>query len=218
MLHENQDPNLDTLKYFPHLQKYFGPESLSTEATSHPTFHSMDFLSAFRPSTVTLTPPIRDGPLYERKLRTYNRELQTHKLWNEGAFDGLVSVSSYDPQTYLARCIERIAYSANIVVYNAYREPIIELQNFILTKMPTRPILAPTIHEVRALRWSTLKGRVRPDMVGRGGGGWILGGTRVEESEIETNERGKRRKLKRNGNEMEEIKPETAVEPEGSIG
>jgi hypothetical protein len=77
-----------------------------------------------------------------------------------------------------------------------------------------RPILAPAIHEVRAPRWSTLKGRVRPDMVGRGGGGWILSGTRVEEEEYETRDwregKKKRKVQKSNGTEMEDTKTEEA--------
>lgn len=169
----------------------------------------MDFLAAFHPSNITLSPPIKDTPLYQRKLRTYHRELQVHKLWDEGGFDGFISVSSYDPTTFLSRCIEQIEIGSNIVVYSPFREPIAELENFILTKMPTRPILAPLIHEVRASRWNTLKGRVRPDMIGRGGGGWILGGTRVEEEEVETTDEDnsrKRRKVTENDSEMENVK------------
>lgn len=92
-----------------------------------------------------------------------------------------------------------------------------ELQNFVLTKMPTRPILGPVIHQIRAPRWSTLKGRVRPDMLGRGGGGWILSGVRVEEGEIEMkidDERKKKRKVTKNGDEMEDVKTDSAVETE----
>lgn len=92
-----------------------------------------------------------------------------------------------------------------------------ELQNFVLTKMPTRPILGPIIHEIRAPRWSTLKGRVRPDMLGRGGGGWILSGVRVEEGDIEMkddDERKKKRKVTENGTEVEDVKTDSAVETE----
>jgi hypothetical protein len=93
----------------------------------------------------------------------------------------------------------------------------VDLQNFVLTKMPTRPILAPIIHEIRAPRWSTLKGRVRPDMLGRGGGGWILSGVKVEEGEIEMkmdDERNKKRKVTENGTRMEDVKTDSAVETE----
>jgi tRNA (adenine58-N1)-methyltransferase non-catalytic subunit len=193
------------MKFFPHLQSCFTLDPNLLQDTSRPVFTSMDFLTAFQPDTVTLTPPLQ-SPLYERKLRTYNREIQTHKIWNQGGFDGFISVSSYDPTTFLQRCVERVELSGNIVVYSPFREPIVELQNFILTKMPTRPILAPAIYEVRAEKWSTLKGRVRPDMIGRGGGGMILGGIRVEESEVETrdwSDKRKKRKVQVNGHEME---------------
>ena len=215
VLHENQEPYLDSLKFFPHLQQYFRLDPYPSDS-QEPTFHSMDFLQAFHPSSIILTLP-QPSPMYERKLRTYNRELQVHKTWNEGGFDGFISVSSYDPHSYLSRCIERIEMCSNIVVYSPFRETIVELQNFVLTKMPTRPILGPIIHEIRAPRWSTLKGRVRPDMLGRGGGGWILSGVRVEEGDIEMkddDERKKKRKVTENGTEVEDVKTDSAVETE----
>ena len=178
----------------------------------------MDVLSAFDPSLVTLVLP-KEGQnslLYERKLRTYHRELLIHKTWKEAGFDGFISVSCLDPQSYLQRCIERVDLCSNVVIYSPYRETIVQLQQFILTKMPTRPILAPMVHEIRAERWSTLKGRTRPDMLGRGGGGYILSGTRVEDSNLETPDfdRRKKRKVQQNGTPIEDVKSHAAVETE----
>ena len=52
-------------------------------------------------------------------------------------------------------------------------------------------------------------------MLGRGGGGWILSGTRVEESEPEiliwSSRRNKKRKLNENGSEMEDVKTDTSA-------
>jgi len=214
LLHENQEANLDTLKFFPHLQRFFRSEL--TEP-SEQTFHSMDFLSAFDPSTITITPPHQgsESEIYERKLRTYHRELQIHEIWNEGDFDGFISVSSYDPATFLPRCLNKLELCSSIAVYSPFREVVTELQNFVTSKMPTRPLIAPIIHELRAPRWSTLKGRARPDMLGRGGGGWILSGTRVEESEPEiqvwSSRRNKKRKIDENGSEMEDVKTDTSA-------
>lgn len=210
LLHENQEPYLDTLKFFPHLQQHFSSDPSETDLTSTgPTFHSMDFLAAFKPGSITLTPPKKEGgPLYERKLRTYNREIQIHNIWNQGCFDGFLSVSSFDPQSFLPKVLNKIELSGNIAVYSPFREPIVEVQNYFMTKTPSRPILAPTVHEIRAPRWSTLKGRVRPDMTGRGGGGWIMSGIRVEESEMEPlqEKAEKKRKVEENGTEMEDVK------------
>jgi tRNA (adenine58-N1)-methyltransferase non-catalytic subunit len=214
LLHENQEPYLDTLKFFPHLQQYIRTDSSDTDSPSiESSFHSIDFLAAFQPGVVTITPPAKEGgPLYERKLRTYNKELQVHKLWDEGLFDGFISVSNYDPQSFLPKVLNKIELSGGIVVYSPFREPIVELQNYYLTKTPSRPILAPTVHEIRAPRWSTLKGRVRPDMTGRGGGGWIMSGVRVEEGEPElpTPKSEKKRKVKENGTKMEDVEMEEA--------
>ena len=96
---------------------------------------------------------------------------------------------------------------------------MVELQNWIQTKLPLRPLLAPVVHSVRAPRWSTLKGRVRPDMIARGGGGYILSGTRVEEGEIEVRdwrEGRKKRKIEENGTEMEDVKTDSALETDGT--
>jgi tRNA (adenine58-N1)-methyltransferase non-catalytic subunit len=218
LLHENQEPNLDALKFFPHLQHHVRidpPSPESADSTTTPkdvTFQSMDFLAAFRPEVITLRQPIqkdREDNLYERKLRTYNRELLTHKQWSHGSFDGFISISSYDPGTYLPYILPKLALSSQLVIYSPFREVIVDLQNALTTKMPTRPVLAPTVHEVRAPRWSTLKGRVRPDMVGRGGGGTILCGTRVEEGEVEeVREKSvKKRKVQKqlNGTAMEDV-------------
>ena len=180
----------------------------------------MDFLAAFHPSTITLTPPGKQqqNHIYDRKVRTYQRELLIHKLWNEGGFDGFISVSSYEPTSYLSYCLERIELCSNVIVYSPFRETIVELQNHYLTKTPTRPILSPIIHEVRAPKWNTLKGRVRPDMVGRGGGGWVFSGTKVEEGEPEMNiSRGGKKKRKvevTNGTDMEDIQTDTPVDTE----
>ena len=176
----------------------------------------MDFLSAFYPSTITITPPHQgEGQIYERKVRTYNRERQIVDIWQQGHFDGFISVSSFDPATFLARCLDKLDLCANVVVYSPFREVVIELQNHIQTKMPTRPIIAPIVHEVRAPRWSTLKGRARPDMLGRGGGGSILSGTRVEESlsevQVWSTKRNKKRKMTENGSEMEDVKSDPSV-------
>jgi hypothetical protein len=52
-------------------------------------------------------------------------------------------------------------------------------------------------------------------MIGRGGGGWILSGTRVEESEPEiqiwSSRRNKKRKINENGSEMEDVKTDTSA-------
>jgi hypothetical protein len=196
LLHENQEPNLDTLKFLPHLKSCFGQDPEKLSDTSKPICISLNFLAAFHPETVTLNPPT-EGPLYERKLNSYNRERKIHEIWKEISFDGFLSVSSYDPMSYLPLCIEKVDLSGNIAVYNQYREVILELQNFVLTKLPMRPILAPQIHEVRAIRWSTPKGRTRPDMIGRGGGGFLLSGIRVEEELIDSRDRNEERKKRK---------------------
>jgi len=209
VLCENLQPYTDVLKYFPHLQKYVQPDEPGSTSENTPTFHSLDFLSALHPDTVTITPPI-EGPLYERKLKTYNMHVETNRIWNEGGFDGFLSATSYDPTSYIAKCIERVSLSGSIVVYSQYREPIAELQNHALTKMPAAPILGPTIHEIRATRWCTSKGRARPDMLGRGGGGWIFSGTKVEEGIFEQQnvKKSKKQKVESNGTEMEDIQLE----------
>lgn len=206
LLHENQEPNIDTLKYFPHLQNNIRQQISSDTQSENPdlTFLSMDFLSAIDSSSVSLVPPMEgpDRQIYERKMRTYNRELEIHKIWNESLFDGFISVSTLDPESYLQRFVERVELSGNVVVYSPYRETVVLLQQFILTKMPTRPILAPMIHDIRAQRWNTLKGRMRPDMLGRGGGGCVLAGTRVEDGDPEQPDwidRRKKRKVQENG-------------------
>lgn len=216
LLHENQEPNLDILKFFPHLQHHFQTDTIPEDG-AHITFCSMDFLAAFHAGSITLVPP-KSSPMYERKLRTYNLTVRVHEIWNNGGFDGFIGVSSYDPTTFLPYCMEKLEMCANIAIYSPFREPIVELQNFILTKMPSRPILAPTIHEIRAEKWNTLKGRVRPDMISRGGGGWLLAGTRVEESDPTENDfniqNRKKRKVQQNGSEMEDVKTDSAIETE----
>jgi hypothetical protein len=117
------------LKFFPHLQHHFrtdAPTEADNDALtepSEPTFLATDFLSAFQPSSRFLTPPSQpQSAHYERKLRTYHRELKIDKTWSQGGFDGFISVSSYDPQSYLTRCLERLEMSANVAIYSPYRE------------------------------------------------------------------------------------------------
>ena len=210
---ENIQPYTDVLKYFLHFKTYLQTEESDHTSENTPTFHFLDFLSAFRPETVTITEPIK-GPLYERKLKTYNLHVETNRIWNEGGFDGFLSATTYDPTSFIAKCADKVGLSANLVVYNQHREPIIELQNHVMTKMATRPILAPQVHEIRATRWSTLKGRARPDMLGRGGGGWIFSGIRVEEGMFEEfpafKPKKKKQKVEENGMKMEDVQTENA--------
>jgi hypothetical protein len=56
-------------------------------------------------------------------------------------------------------------------------------------------------------------------MIARGGGGYILSGTRVEEGETETkpwSEGRKKRKVQVDGSEMEDVRTDSALETDGT--
>jgi len=93
-----------------------------------------------------------------------------------GKFDGLIVASTLYAPTLLNKVMEKVGGSRPIIVYNQFKEPLIELQ---LEFMNDLRILAPSLHESKARPYQTIPGRLHPMMSMRGGGGYILSALRV---------------------------------------
>ncbi|EGW34254.1 uncharacterized protein SPAPADRAFT_59679 [Spathaspora passalidarum NRRL Y-27907] len=93
-----------------------------------------------------------------------------------GNFDALISVSTLHQPTLLPRILDTVGGSRPIVIYNQYKELLLETQH-VLTK--DKRVLAPSIFETRVRPYQTIPGRMHPLMTMRGGGGYILWGTKV---------------------------------------
>ena len=112
--------------------------------------------------------------------------------------------------TLIPRLIPMVGGSRPIVIYDASKEALVETTHVLQKDLR---VLAPTIMETRVRRYQTLPGRLHPHMTMRGGGGYILSGTRVIPSENVNAVgvvRGKKRKAE--GDEKDKVKKVATTE------
>lgn len=115
----------------------------------------------------------------EQYIRRRERALAINSvisLVEEGNFDALISVSTLHMPTLIPRIINRVGGSRPVVIYNQYKELLLETQHLLSSD---KRVLAPSIFETRVRPYQTIPGRMHPLMTMRGGGGYVLWGTKV---------------------------------------
>ena len=95
------------------------------------------------------------------------------QLVEEGNFDAFISVSTLNMSEVLEYVLPKIGGSRPIVVYNQFKESLLEVQQAL---SGDKRVLAPSIYETRVRPYQTIPGRMHPVMTNRGGGGYILWG------------------------------------------
>ncbi|KAG7665782.1 TRM6 [[Candida] subhashii] len=113
---------------------------------------------------------------YTRRRERANAINEVISLVEEGNFDALISVSTLHMTTLLPRIVDRIGGSRPVVIYNQYKELLLETQHMLSSD---KRVLAPSIFETRVRPYQTIPGRMHPLMTMRGGGGYVLWGTKV---------------------------------------
>lgn len=119
---------------------------------------------------------LKNKPQYYRRRE---RALQINGVIDmvvNGNFDALITVSTLHMPGILNSVLPKIGGSRPIVIYNQYKESLLEIQQQLV---PDKRVLAPAIYETRVRPYQTIPGRMHPVMSNRGGGGYILWGTRV---------------------------------------
>lgn len=121
--------------------------------------------------------------LKSNKRDQYYRRLQRAFAINDvidivqrGNFDAFISVSTLHMPSVLPHVLPTIGGSRPVVVYNQYKENLLELQHSLTND---KRILAPSILETRVRPHQTIPGRMHPVMTMRGFGGYVMWGTRV---------------------------------------
>lgn len=247
LIHANAQPNLSLLRYFNF--------DASNPASLHPMQQHLKTLSWLQ----LLTPEddngyaepeaVSDGILqkwksgkrgnYYRKRRRWERIKSIVDETRDGGFDGMIIASVMNLTTILHHAVPLLRGGAQVVIYSATVEPLVELSDYYSTArrtafvtslpdfqslptddFPVNPtlLLAPTIQTVRCKSWQVLPGRTHPHMTGRGGSeGYLFTATRVSPAEGKIEARGKFKRRKTAGRddtmtaESQKVNTDTAI-------
>lgn len=112
----------------------------------------------------------------ERRSKRANEINQVINLCQNGKFDGFISVCTLHMPTLLPHIIPMIGGSRPIVIYNQFKEILLQTQHFISND---KRILAPSIFESRVRPFQTIPGKMHPRMTMQGYGGYVLWATKV---------------------------------------
>ncbi|EMG48714.1 TRM6 tRNA [Candida maltosa Xu316] len=173
-IHENEHPNLVALK-----DSDFGEE------LEKKVIKSINWLQFFDPKNEKIEwtdlseeeiKNLKNKPQYIRRRDRAHEINEVIELVENGDFDAFISVSTLHIPGVLNHVLPKIGGSRPIIIYNQYKESLLEVQESLAGD---KRILAPAIYETRVRPYQTIPGRMHPLMTTRGGGGYILWGTRV---------------------------------------
>lgn len=203
VLHENEHPNLDALKFFNY------PEEITTKIIK-----TINWLQFLEPESEEEVPEKSAEELNELKPRMRGQYYRKRDRWLElqelnrmlrnSAFDALIMASTLHPPDQLEQLIEAVGGSRPIVVYSEFKEIVSACSQLFLKD---RRVLAPTIWESRVRKYQTIIGRMHPLMTSRGGGGYLVHGTRVFSAPVQATVKGRKRSRKKDSDEEENGKP-----------
>lgn len=179
LLHENDQPSVHLLT------KTRYASELSTSPTSMVQYANvLQFLEpeTERPDFTELSEEDY-GSLNEVQRKQYDRKLKKAQILNvvldnieRNDFESLIYASTLNPVTFVSKIIPRMRGSSPLVIYNQYKEMLIELNHLWLRQ---KNILLPNIHHSVVRRYQTIPGRIHPLMTSRSDGGFLLTGINV---------------------------------------
>lgn len=177
MIHDTEHANLDIIKYFPQfshdtLIQSGRVKTFSWEEVADPegVFAEIDAYLLAKSTSDLSRDIVRVA--HRKQLR------QSIEEFHETTFDGCLVMSDFTATSIVPVVLPRISTSRKIVVYSAYREPLLTLrhQNF-------PELLSPGITELRAREFQVLQGRTRPVMTKKGEWGYVYHAIKVERTE-----------------------------------
>ncbi|KAF5101812.1 hypothetical protein D0Z00_000674 [Geotrichum galactomycetum] len=177
--HESEHANLDCLKYMNLSEEYIEKRVKS--------INWLDFFEPEQADEFTEQPPEKVRSLrthqrrqyYRRKTRYDNFQLIRNIIDNK-KFDALLVGTDMFLPTLIPKLLPAVGGSRPIVIYDPRKESLLETSHVLQKDLR---VLAPTLMETRVRKYQTLPGRFHPHMTMRGGGGYVLWGTRVFPSE-----------------------------------
>lgn len=177
--HESEHANLDCLKYM-NLSEDFIEKRIK----------SINWLEFFEPEQADEF--IEQPPANMRALRTHQRRRYYRRkerydnlqfirnIIDNKKFDALIVGTELFLPSLIPKLLPAIGGSRPIVIYDPHKESLLETSHVLQKDLR---VLAPTLMETRVRKYQTLPGRFHPHMTMRGGGGYVLWGTRVFPSE-----------------------------------
>lgn len=220
LLHENDQPSIHLLNK----TRYAKEISTSTNSMVQ-CINVLQFLEPEneRPDFTPLSE--EDYNKIPEPMKTqYDRKLKRFELINNvidrviaNDFESLIYASTLNPTTFIPRILPRLRGSSPLVIYNQYKEILIELNHVFLRQ---KSILLPNIHHSAVTRYQTIPGKIHPLMTSRSDGGYVLTGITVFpiENVVAVGRGTKKRKVAKEANNGENDvtveTDETTVTPE----
>lgn len=139
--------------------------------------------------------PHQRGQYFRRKKRQ-DDFVYARTLIDTASFDGCIISTDLEVPQVLEHVVPCLRGSAPVVVYAPHKELLTPAVQIL--QRDTR-VLAPSLMETRVRKYQTLPGRMHPVMTMRGGGGYILWGTRVQPTTVDAigANRGKKRRAEK---------------------
>lgn len=212
LLHENDQPSMHLLN-----KTRFSKEMSLTPTSMVQCINVLQFLEP-----ESEKPDVEDfseeeyAKLEEPMKTQYDRKLNRAKILQnvlnrvlDKSFESLIYVSTLNPATFVPQILPRLRGSSPLVIYNMYKESLVELNHQFLRQ---KSILLPNIHHSVVRRYQTIPGKIHPLMTSRCDGGYILTGILVFpiENVVAVGRGSKKRKLN-NKNAAEIVDSETCT-------
>lgn len=179
LLHENDQPSVHLLNKTRYVTE------LSTSATSMVQYANvLQFLEpeSERPNFTEISAQDYED-FNDTQRKQYDRKLKRAQILNavldnieRNDFESLIYAGTLNPVTFVPRIIPRMRGSSPLVIYNQYKEMLIELNHLWLRQ---KNILLPNIHHSVVRKYQTIPGRIHPLMTSRSDGGFLLTGINV---------------------------------------
>ncbi|KAG0143441.1 hypothetical protein CROQUDRAFT_48827 [Cronartium quercuum f. sp. fusiforme G11] len=137
-------------------------------------------------SSAVNPPAIKTGKESTRLSKKWERHrevIETRQRFFDGAFEGLIVCSEYEPQSIIDKLRSHLAGSASVVIHSPYLSPLASVQH---TLRSASDFIHVTISEPWLRRYQVLPGRTHPEMNGTPGGGFLLSAIKVI-APVETN-------------------------------
>lgn len=176
LIHENEHANISALKH----SNYDAEEidkvvkNINWLQIAEPENEKIHFEEYSEERLAEMKPAKRSQ--YHKRLKRSQDINNSIDYLQEGNFDGLISVTTLEPSSFLPLVIPKIGGSRPMVIYSHFKEVLLDTFHFLSTD---KRVLAPSIFETRVRPYQTILGRIHPVMTMRSCGGYLLVGTRV---------------------------------------
>ena len=116
---------------------------------------------------------------YRQRMR--EESSKSYEIMKEKSMDGLIIAAKQHPTNILLHLIKYLAPSRPFVVFSSYKEPLMDA--YFAVKETGKAVLV-TLAEAWLRNYQVLPDRTHPEVLMSGGGGYILSGIVVDNSDL----------------------------------